>query len=234
MAKRRPSSGPLRLIVCGAAGRMGSRVVELAAADPRFSVAAGIRRGARLEDYLAGADMLVDFSAPAASVSFAKAAARAGKASVIGTTGFSDAQRAELRSQSRRAPLFLAPNFSLGVAVLAHLAAQAARALEFYDAGVWELHHNAKKDAPSGTALALARGMMEARGDGRPVPAVSQRLGGAIGEHTVTLAGPFERLELTHRAQSRALFARGALEAALWLRGRKPGLYGMTDMIGPR
>ena len=216
---------------------MGSQVAALAEADPRFVVSARADRrftDAQLQAALAAADAAVDFSTPEASLRHATAAARAGRALIVGTTGFSPAQRARLEKTAKRAPLFVAPNFSLGVNLLYRLAAEAARALKDYEAGIFELHHSAKRDAPSGTALRLAMAVERARGDGRKVPAVSQRLGDAVGEHTLTLAGPFERLELTHRAHSRALFARGALEAALWSAGRKPGLYGMDDLLGGR
>lgn len=226
---------PLRLVVCAPNGRMGSQVAALAEGDPRFVVAARAGRdlsGAALHGALKDAGAAVDFSAPQASVAFAAAAARAGCAFVCGTTGFSAAQLGRLKAAARKVPVFLAPNFSLGVAVLYRAAALAARALKGYDAGIVETHHAAKRDAPSGTALRLAEAVRAARGDGRAVPAASLRLGTVVGDHTLTLAGPFERLELTHRAQSRALFAGGALEAALWLSRRKPGLYGMDDLVG--
>lgn len=239
------SAKPLRLIVCGASGRMGSKVAALAAADPRFRLAAcvfhespGQSHGApaiktgELAAHLAKADALVDFSTPEASIHFASAAAAAEAPIVIGTTGFAPVQLAQLKSYARRAPVFLSPNFSPGVNVLFQLCAQAAAFLKDYDASVSEIHHRGKKDAPSGTALRISQAVMESRKTDRPVPAVSQRAGDVVGEHTLTLAGPFERLEITHRAHSRELFARGALEAALWVQKRKPGLYGMNDMMG--
>lgn len=225
----------VRVVVAGASGRMGSQVVSLLAGDRRLTLAAKILHRTSPEaaaSALAGADVLIDFTEPRASVALAAAAAAARTPAVIGTTGFSPAQRRALERHARRIPLFVAPNFSVGVHVLCALAARAARALAAFDAGVAETHHAAKRDAPSGTALRLAAAVRAARGGKEAVPAVSLRLGDVVGEHTLTLAGPFERLELTHRAHSRAVFARGALEAALWLRGRKPGLYGMHDMLG--
>lgn len=235
---------PLRLIVCGAAGRMGSRVAALAAADPRFSLAAcvfhregGDSRGARairpeeLPEHLARADALIDFTAPEASVRMAAAAAAARKAAVIGTTGFSAVQLAQLKSLSSRIPVFLSPNFSPAVNLMFRLCAEAARALGDYDASISEIHHSRKRDAPSGTALRLSQAVMEGRSSREPVATVSQRLGDVVGEHTLTLAGPFERLEITHRAHSRSLFARGALEAALWVARKKPGLYDMLALM---
>lgn len=225
---------PLGLILCGASGRMGSRVAALAAADARFSVLARVDLGFAGKPPWAEAGAIVDFSAPGASLEFVQAAARAKKPIVIGTTGFSSPQLSRLKAFSRRTPVFLSPNFSRGVAVMARLAAEAARLLPGYGAAVSEIHHDQKKDAPSGTALRLARAVQEGRKDGRPIPAVSQRLGDVVGDHTLTFAGPFERLELTHRAHSRDVFARGALEAALWVAGNRPGLYGMEDLMGLR
>lgn len=233
----------LRLIVCGANGRMGRRVLELAAGDARFELVAGVdlvRDGAGAvpllspEDlplHVPRADALVDFSEPSGSLGFAQAAARGRKPIVIGTTGFSAAQAARLKALARRTPVFLSPNFSLGMNLLFHLARIAAAALPGYDAGVSETHHALKKDAPSGSALRLAEAVRRAR-PRAPVPVVSLRLGTVVGDHALSLAGPNERLELTHRAESRDAFVRGALQAALWVRGRRPGLYDMQEMLG--
>ncbi|MDD5627502.1 MAG: dihydrodipicolinate reductase C-terminal domain-containing protein [Elusimicrobia bacterium] len=229
---------PLRLVVTGAAGRMGRRLAALAAADGRFAVAAlvdrredaGLVKPDRLPKALAQADVLVDFSAPEAAVRFASQAAAARKPAVIGVTGFSPVQLAQLKAASRRIPVFLSPNFSPGVHALGVVLRAAASLLKDYEVSISETHHSRKKDAPSGTALRLARILMEARRGAAPA-IVSQRVGDVVGDHTVTLAGPCERLELTHRAQSRDVFARGALRAALWVRGRRPGLYDMTDLL---
>jgi len=233
-------SEPLRIIVAGAAGRMGSRVAALAMADPRFHVVARVFHHTPLDgrgpvmisarqvaEKLEHADVIVDFSSPSSSLAFAAAAASRRKGVVIGTTGWKPAQLERLRALSKKAPVFLAPNFSPAVAVLAGLAAQASRLLPGFEAGILEIHHSRKKDAPSGTALRLAGALARGR-----VATVSQRLGDVVGEHTVTLAGPAERLELKHIADSRDVFASGALQAALWLKPKKRGLYGMQDLLG--
>lgn len=234
----------LRLIVCGAQGRMGGRVVALAQAHPRFRVAAGVVRGDRpasmfpfplvgegeLPSYLPHADILVDFSTPAAGLRFARTAARHRKPIVIGTTGWTSRQTASLRAVSRKIPVFFSPNFSLAVNVLFQIAQEAAKRLSHYDLAITEIHHIHKKDAPSGTALRLAE-LLRPYSPKPKIPIRSHRLGTISGEHTLILAGPFESLELTHRAQSRDVFARGALEAAGWLHARRPGFYGMEHFL---
>ncbi|WP_428264935.1 4-hydroxy-tetrahydrodipicolinate reductase, partial [Haliangium sp.] len=191
--------------------------------------------------------------------SVARAAARAatdrGIAGVIGTTGLGDEHQAAVDELAARAPVVWAPNFSLGVHVLLALARQAARALgPSFDIEVVELHHRHKRDAPSGTALALAAALDAGRGDGDPgADALARRFGregdvgpraraemgvmavrggDVVGEHTAYLLGEHERLELTHRAGSRDVFAAGALHAAAWTAGRAPGRYGMGDVLG--
>lgn len=224
---------PLKIAVCGASGRTGSRVAALAAGDPRFHLVARVDRGraAQFEEEAGACGVVVDFSAPEAAVRFAAACSRAKVPFVSGTTGLTDAQRAQVSSGAKHAPVFLSPNFSRGVALMAHLAAEIARRLPDYDVALVETHHRKKKDAPSGTALRLSQAVMEGRRSDEPVPTSSLRLGGGVGEHTLVFAGPFERLDISHRAESRDVFARGALEAALWVAKKKPGLYGMMDLL---
>ena len=231
----------LRLVVTGAAGRMGRRVAALAAEDGRFQVAALVDRSGgeelikpeSLPEALAQADVLLDFSTPEAAVRFAGLAAAARKPAVIGATGFNQVQLAQLKAASRRIPVFLSPNFSPGIHALGVLLRAAASLLKDYEVSISETHHSRKKDAPSGTALRLARIIMEARRGAEPA-IVSQRVGDVVGDHTVTFAGPSERLELTHRAQSRDVFVQGALRAALWVSGKKPGLYDMPDLFSAK
>jgi 4-hydroxy-tetrahydrodipicolinate reductase len=236
----------LNIVVVGSLGRMGTKVVSLAGTDKRFRVAAqvdkdpepgaslpaGVLPVSALASALAKADVVIDFTSAEASVRVAAAAAKAKVPAVIGSTGFNTVQSAQLRAASRSIALLLSPNMSPAVNLLFHLAGIASAILKDYEISISESHHSMKKDAPSGTALALAKRIQEARKSPTEVPTVSQRMGDIIGEHTLTLAGPHERLELVHRAHSRDLFARGALEASLWIKGRKPGLYGMRDMLG--
>ena len=259
----------IRAVVAGAAGRMGSTILAALQKEKDFTIAGAFERpgsehvgrdasgvpiSAGIEPALAkGADVVVDFTAPAASVQHAAVCADRGIALVVGTTGFTEEQKSALRAASRRIPLLLAPNMSAGVNVLFRLVADAARALgSSYDVEVLEMHHRMKRDAPSGTALRLAEVAADALGLHAKDPFVVQRQGetGArkagtigiqalrggdvVGDHTVHFLADGERLELTHRATSRDNFARGAVRAARWLAGKKPGFYDMQDVLGLR
>jgi len=260
----------IRAAVAGAGGRMGSRILAALREEKDFTVAGAFERAdsehvgreaagtwiaAGIEPVLeSGADVVIDFTAPAASLHHAKVCARRGVALVIGTTGFSAAQQDELRAAASRIPLLLAPNMSVGVNVLFRLVAEAARALgPAYEIEILELHHRMKRDAPSGTALRLAEVAADARGlhvsgdafvyerhgeTGARKPGTigvqSLRGGDVVGDHTVHFLADGERLELTHRATSRDNFAHGAVRAARWISGRKPGFYDMQDVLGFR
>ncbi|MCC7346620.1 MAG: 4-hydroxy-tetrahydrodipicolinate reductase [Variibacter sp.] len=213
--------------------------------------ARGLAISSDAEALLKDADAIVDFTIPAATVALAKLAARMGRAHIIGTTGCSAADEAAIAEAAKSIPVVKSGNMSLGVNLLAALVRQVARALdEDFDIEIVEMHHNKKIDAPSGTALMLGEAAAQGRGvvlathslrgrDGhtgaRPpghIGFASLRGGSVVGEHSVVFAGPAERIELTHKAEDRMLFARGALKAALWARGRKPGLYAMADVLG--
>ena len=189
----------------------------------------------------------IDFTAPEASLGFAALAAQARAVHVIGTTGFDDDQVARLEPASRHAVIVRAGNMSLGVNLLAALTRRVAEALPGWDLEILETHHRMKRDAPSGTALMLGEAAAEGRGarladvmardrDGpRPDGAIgfaSLRAGDVVGEHEVILAGPGERVVLRHVATDRAIYARGALQAALWGLERRPGRYDMRDVLG--
>lgn len=228
----------LRVIVCGAAGRMGMAVRAEIAASRDFTCAGGVdsvagqgvEPPAAFQRLLELADVVVDFSAPGPSAAYAKAAAKARKPFVTGVTGYSKGQLAALRAAGRRAPVFHSPNMSPAVNLTFALAAMAAARLKGFDIHISEAHHAAKKDAPSGTALRFADRIAAARGGARP-PVTSVRAGDIVGDHTVLYAGPHERVELKHMAHSRAVFAAGALRAAAWLTGRRPGFYDYFDLL---
>ncbi|WP_173934507.1 4-hydroxy-tetrahydrodipicolinate reductase [Chelativorans sp. Marseille-P2723] len=199
----------------------------------------------------AQADGVLDFTAPAATVEFSGYAAQARIVHVIGTTGFSAEEEAAISAAARHATVVKSGNMSLGVNLLAVLVRQATQALaDDFDIEVVEMHHRHKVDAPSGTALLLGQAAAEGRGvkledvsvrarDGHTgqretgkIGFASLRGGSVVGEHSVILAGAGERIVLSHHAEDRVIFARGAVKAALWARERKPGLYSMLDVLG--
>ena len=196
-------------------------------------------------------DGIIDFTTPQASVALSGLAAEAGLVHVIGTTGLSAADNAKIQDAARRARIVKSGNMSLGVNLLAGLVRQAATTLgEDFDIEIVEMHHRHKVDAPSGTALLLGEAAAAGRSidlgakairsrDGhtgpRPAGAIgfaTLRGGSVIGEHSVVFAGTAERLELTHKAESREIFGRGAIRAARWAADQKPGLYSMADVLG--
>jgi 4-hydroxy-tetrahydrodipicolinate reductase len=228
------------------APEIGADLGRLAGLEPSGAVL-----GEDAKALFAASDAVVEFSAPAASLAHAELAAASGKAHVIGTTGIDAAGQARLAEAARRAPIVFSANMSLGVNLLAGLVAAVARALDpAWDIEIVEMHHRHKVDAPSGTALLLGRAAAQARGvdlglvaergrDGltgarKPgaIGFAALRGGDVVGEHSVVFAGEGERLELTHKAAGREIFARGALAAARWAAGRSPGLYSMKDVLG--
>jgi 4-hydroxy-tetrahydrodipicolinate reductase len=266
----------LRLAVPGAAGKMGQMILKVIAETPSTQLVAAIERPGSahlgkdagtiamlppfgvtvvdgLDEALANADVMIDFTAPVATAWTVSRAAERGVAMVIGTTGLGEAEKRAIWHAAERIPIVLSANMSLGVNVLFGLLAEAARALgPAYDVEIVELHHRQKKDAPSGTALAMANVLADALGRSLADSAVygrhgqetarspneigiaAVRGGDIVGEHTAYFCGLGERLEITHRASSRETFARGAVRAAEWLRDRDPGLYDMQDVLGLR
>ena len=257
----------VKIIICGFMGRMGQRIWACAREEGGFALAgaieatghpdigSGIVDGAILssdiEAVLDGADVVIDFSHHEASPLFAAACARRGKPIVIGTTGLTEEEMGRLRKCAGKIPVLVAPNMSLGVNLLFKVVPLIARALgDEYDIEIVEAHHKRKKDAPSGTALGLARKICESTGrqekedlvygrrgetGPRPVRQIAihaVRAGDIVGDHTVIFSAPGERIEVTHRAHSRDTFARGALLAAKFIAERTPGLYDMADVLG--
>ncbi|HEU4437715.1 MAG TPA: 4-hydroxy-tetrahydrodipicolinate reductase [Methylomirabilota bacterium] len=262
------------VVVAGAAGRMGSRLVALLQDDPELRLVAALEAPGHpalgrdagesagvgrvsvpitddVEAAIGKGRILIEFSVPEASLAHARVVARQGGRAVIGTTGFTPAQRDELARLGREAPLLVSPNMSVAVNVAFRVLADMARLLgDDYDVEIVETHHRFKKDAPSGTALRMAEVVAQALGRDLPRTAVydrhdrlaertrkeigiaALRSGDVVGEHTVSFGSLGERLELTHRAHSRDNFARGALRAARFIATAKPGLYSMQDVLG--
>jgi 4-hydroxy-tetrahydrodipicolinate reductase len=264
----------MRLVVVGAAGRMGQMLVKTIAATEGAVLSAALERpgSAALgrdagelaglgalgvpvtDDPLAAllkADGVIDFSAPAVTVDIAALAAQARIVHVVGTTGMGDEDLARLEAAARHAVVIRSGNMSLGVNLLAGLVEKVARALGIdWDVEILEMHHRMKVDAPSGTALLLGEAAARGRDialaehsvrsrDGHTgarkagdIGFATLRGGTVVGDHSVIFAGAGERIELIHRAEDRGIFARGAVQAALWGHGRNSGLYSMADVLG--
>ena len=224
---------------------LGADAGELAGAGPL-----GVRVVADYSMLARPDTVTLDFTSAKSSLEHLEVAAAKGSAIVVGSTGFTAEMEARAREIGPRTRTVIAPNMSVGVNVLMKIVAEVARTLSDFDAEVIEIHHRTKADAPSGTALALGRAIAQARATDfeanavfgregitgvRPagnIAVMALRAGDAVGDHTVIFGGQGERLELTHRAQSREALARGALRAAAWLENRPNGLYSMRDVLG--
>ncbi|WP_049926592.1 4-hydroxy-tetrahydrodipicolinate reductase [Halopiger goleimassiliensis] len=250
-----------RVGVTGATGRMGRAVLRTVAdrgdcevafavnRDPDADVVAGVevRPAAEFADLVVDArpDAVVDFTGPESALEYAAACAEAGVAFVTGTTGFEEGERERLESYGDEIPVLHAPNFARGVQALVNVVGDAVRNLEGYDVELVETHHNAKRDAPSGTANRLLE-EIEAAGDFRErkhgregfdpheegeIGVHALRAGDITGEHEIVIAGNHEEVRLTHRAEDRGVFAAGAVDAAVWIAGQKAGRYEFADVI---
>ena len=271
--------GAIRIAVAGASGRMGQMLIEAigradglqlsgaldVASAPGVGREAGASLGltgtpaitADLRAGLAGAHVLIDFTRPEGTLAHLAACRELGVNAVVGTTGFNDAQKAQIAEHAKHIAIVMAPNMSVGVNVVFKLLDMAARALsEGYDIEVIEAHHRHKVDAPSGTALKMGEVLAEALGrdlkdcavyaregfsspergerDPSSIGFSSIRGGDIVGDHTVLFAGTGERIEITHRASSRAGYAQGSLRAARFLAGKTSGLFGMDDVLWPQ
>ena len=240
-----------KLTMIGAKGRMGQAILELVRADKNFELVGEADHGDDLAKAVAKAQVVVDFSHRSATEAVLKQARAVKAAYVCGTTGHTEAEQGLIGEAAHHIPIIHSPNFSLGVNLLFYLTAQAAKALpEGFDPEVIEIHHRLKKDAPSGTAKRLVEILAEARRSkpevvarhgrsGEPgertedeIGVHAVRGGDVVGDHTVLLAGEGERIELTHRASTRDVFAVGALRAAKWLVGKPAKMYEMVDVLG--
>ncbi len=263
----------LKVAIAGSSGRMGRMLVEAVLGSEDCTLAGaldlpgspflgqdagaflgrvtGVTLTASLDTGLADADVLIDFTRPEGTLAHLAACRAHGVAAVVGTTGFTPAQKAELAAFARELAIVFAPNMSVGVNVMLGLLAEAARRLgDDYEVEIVEAHHRHKVDAPSGTALAMGEVVAGALGrrledcavygreghtgerDRRTIGFATVRGGDIVGEHSVLFIGTGERIEITHKSGSRANYAAGSLRAARFLAGRAPGLYGMDDVLG--
>jgi len=224
-------NSPVRVMLIGAAGRMGKTMLDLAQSDLELEIAARCDLGDSIEPAMKNCDVAIDFSQADSIDEICRAALQHGKSLVIGTTGHSQQQRKTIEQIAHSVPVVFASNFSVGMNVLFWLARKAAEFLgPDFSAEIIETHHRMKKDAPSGTAKMLAEILKAVRSSEIPIQSI--REGDVVGEHSVMFSGPGERLELTHRAASREIFATGALRAAKWVVGKPPKLYSMQDVLG--
>jgi 4-hydroxy-tetrahydrodipicolinate reductase len=226
-------SSPARVLLIGAAGRMGKTITDLASSEPKIDIIARCDLGDPIEPAMRNCDVAIDFSHVAAITEICSAALQHRRPLVIGTTGHSAQERSTIEETGQSLPIVFASNFSVGVNVLFWLARNAANQLgDDFDVAIVEKHHKLKKDAPSGTAKTLAEVLKATKKSRGEIAIQSIREGDVVGEHSLIFAGPGERLELTHRAASREIFARGALRAALWVSSQAPGVYSMQDVLG--
>lgn len=238
-------------VLAGATERAGSAAVGQDSGMLAGLAATGVAVGDDPAAMIAGVDAVIDFTTPDATAVHAELAAQAGAAIVVGTTGLTDAQMQGLERAARHVPVVVAPNMSVGINLLFELVEQVARTLDdSYDIEIVEMHHRHKVDAPSGTALGLGRAAAVGRGvdlgsvarmaregqtGARPrgeIGFATLRGGDVVGDHSVIFAAEGERIELAHKASGREVFASGAVRAALWTRGKGPGLYGMRHVLG--
>lgn len=245
------SGRDLQLTVFGVSGRMGRAVIAAVEESSGIAVQGTTTSASDPAAALRGADVAIEFALPQATAANLAACVAAKRPLVIGTTGHDEAQRAQIAAAAKQIAIVMAPNMSLGVNLLLKLVELTAGKLDAsYDIEIFDAHHRGKKDAPSGTALALGAAAAAGRGvklsdsaeyarhgTGEPrrrgaIGFSVFRGGDVVGDHTVTFAGAGERIELTHRASDRMAFARGAVHAARWLVGKPPGLYSMQDVLG--
>ncbi|MBT3181892.1 MAG: 4-hydroxy-tetrahydrodipicolinate reductase [Deltaproteobacteria bacterium] len=219
----------IKIIVTGAKGRMGSHIISLISESSDLELAAGIDIGDSLADVIDGADVIIDFSTPDASVLYAELSATHKKAIVIGTTGLDDVQETQIKKAASSTAVLHAPNMSIGVNVMFKLIKEAAAALDdSYTIRIEETHHIHKKDKPSGTAKRMCDMVPNSN---RITEVNSHREGEVVGDHEITFSGHDEILRISHHAESRKIFARGAITAARWIAGKPAGFYNMNDVL---
>lgn len=215
-----------KLVVIGSAGRMGQAIIKIIPNFKEAVLAAEVDLSGNLADALKKGDVAIDFTNAAASIENLNAVVAAGKPLVIGTTGHDEKALMKIANAAKIVPIVYSPNMSVGVNAMWELIGRAAGLLgKGYDVEISETHHAGKKDAPSGTAKKMAEI------SGGNVPIKSLRKGDVVGEHTIVFKNNYESLEITHKAFSREVFAVGAVRAALWVADKKPGLYGMGDVL---
>ncbi len=245
------SAEPLRIAVAGASGRMGQMLIEAVHAAPDCTLSGTLDLGQDIRQGLQGAQVLIDFTRPEGTLKHLAVCRDLGVKAVIGTTGFSDVQKAQIQAHAQHGAIMMSPNMSVGVNVMLRLIDMATRALaEGYDIEIVEAHHRHKVDAPSGTALQMGEVAARALGrelancavyaregvtgarDPSSIGFATIRGGSIVGDHTVMYCSDHERIEISHKSASRTAYAQGSLRAARFLAGKSTGLYGMDHVLG--
>ncbi len=221
----------VKICVSGSKGRMGSRIIELSKDDVEFELAGAFDVGEEAQPLVEACDCLIEFTTPEATMEHVELCEKLGKAIVVGTTGLSDSDKEKIDEISKKIPIVFSPNMSVGVNLLFKMIADAAKVLgPEYTVEIVEAHHIHKKDAPSGTAKEMARIVREAKGD-IEIPIESVREDEIVGEHTITFDSDGDLIEITHSAKTRDIFAKGALQAAKFITGKKNGLFTMKNVL---
>jgi 4-hydroxy-tetrahydrodipicolinate reductase len=227
----------IKVAVAGSNGRMGKMIVEILALDPEIELVAKISRATETENLNAALDakvtVCIDFTPPEAVLNHLSFCLKHKINMVIGTTGFSDVQKAAIAEASKNISIVFAPNMSVGVNLTFKLLELAARVLqESADIAILDIHHKHKQDAPSGTALKMSDIIKSQQKKETKIDIASLRVGEVMGEHSILFALPEEEIKITHQAFNRKAFAEGAVKAAKWVNYQKPGLYDMQDVLG--
>lgn len=222
----------INICVSGSKGKMGSRIITLAKEDSSFKVSGQFDIGESPESSIKNCDCLIEFTTPNATIEHLALCERLKKAMVIGTTGLSDEERHKITEASKKIPVVFSSNMSIGVNVLFKLVENSVKALGAdYDVAIRETHHIHKKDSPSGTAKELARVVKDATGNAN-IPIQSIREDEIVGDHTIIFESPLDKIELTHSAKTRDIFAKGALAASKFIVGKPAKLYNMQEVLG--
>lgn len=222
----------VKIAVSGSKGKMGSRIIGLAKGDPEFQCTGEFDVDGNAADAIKGCDCLIEFTAPEATMEHLAMCEKEKKGIIIGTTGLSEEQRDKIKEASANIPVVISPNMSLGVNLLFNLVKTASKVLgSEYEISILEAHHAEKKDAPSGTAKELEKIVKGIKGEDTDVVISSVREGEIVGEHTITFESDVDLIEITHSAKSRDILAKGALQAAKFIAGKKNGLFTMKDVL---
>lgn len=223
----------IKICVSGSDGKMGSKIIDLAKEDPELNVSGQFDIDGKAKESIEECDYLIEFTTPKATMEHLEICTKLKKGMVIGTTGLSEEEKGKVKEASAAIPIVFSPNMSVGVNLLFRLIEDASKVLDAeYEISILEAHHAEKKDAPSGTAKEMEKIVKTIKGKDTDVAISSIREGEIVGEHTITFESDVDLIEITHSAKTRDIFAKGALQAAKFIAGKKSGLFTMKDVLG--